>query len=202
MKDFDALKSIWHDQVSVPKISHGDILKRVRKTKNGFANKLLLELAGMSLSIALIIFGWAYSPFKMWTTHAAMLIVIICFMYYMYTQVRDYRRIKDESLLMKKPEDYIAYLKKYKHDRYILNTRKYRIYTLFLSIGLILYFIEIAIMASLWITLSGLIFTTAWIAFCYFYVMKRYIQKEESKLEDMISNLERLQKQFGNQDTE
>lgn len=200
MKDFEALKNIWHNQVALPKVSHEDVLKRIRKNKNGFANKLLVELIGMSSAIGLLIFVWVTSPFKMWTTHLGMLILIVCCLYYLYVQIRDYNLIKDESLLLSKPEEYIEYLKKYKHDRYLLNTRKYRIYTFFLSIGLALYFIEIAFLASVWITVLAISFTVAWILFCYLILMKNYIRKEESKLGDMIENLGRLQKQFEDQE--
>ena len=196
MKDFEALKDIWHNQVALPKVSHEDVLRKVRKTKNGFANKLLRELIGMVLAVAMLTYVWISSPFKMWTTHLAMIILIACCLYYLYRQIRDYNLIKDESLLLNKPEEYIDYLKKYKSDRYILNTRNYKLYTLFLSLGFLFYFIEIAFLASIWVTVIGIFLTAAWILFCYFVLMRRYIRKEEAKLEDMIHNLERLQKQF------
>jgi Ca2+/Na+ antiporter len=196
MKDFEALKDIWHNQIALPKVSHEDVLRKVRKTKNGFANKLLIELVGMCLAISMLLYVWISSPFKMWTTHLAMVIMISCCLYYLYIQVRDYIRIKDESLLLNKPEEYIDYLKSYRSDRYILNTRKYKVYTWFLSFGFLFYFIEIAFLASPWVTVIGAVFTMGWILFCYFVLMKRYIRKEELRLEDMIQNLERLQQQF------
>lgn len=195
MKDFEALKNIWHGQVALPKVSHEDVLRKVRKTKNGFANKLLIELAGICLAIAMLGYVWISSPFKMWTTHLAMIIMISCCLYYLYAQLIDFYKIKDDSL-MNKPEDYIEYLKSYKNHRYILNTRNYKVYTLFLSFGFLFYFIEISFLASIWITVLGLFFTGGWILFCYFVLMRRYIRKEELRLEDMIQNLERLEKQF------
>ena len=196
MKDFEALKDIWHNQVVLPKISHEDVLRKVRKTKNGFANKLLIELIGMCLAIGMLSYVWLSSPFKMWTTHVAMVIMISCCLYYLYVQIRDYNRIKDDSLLLSKPEEYIDYLKSYRSARYNLNTSKYKVYTWFLSIGFLFYFIEISFLASPWVTVAGIVATALWILFCYFVLMKRYIRKEEAKLEEMIQNLERLQKQF------
>jgi hypothetical protein len=196
MKDFEALKDIWHNQVALPKVSHEDVLRKVRTTKNGLANKLLIELVGMFLAIAMLIYVWIDSPFKMWTTHLAMIIMICCCLFYLYVQVRDYNRIKDDSLLLNKPEEYIDYLKKYKSDRYVLNTRKYTVYTWVLGVGFLFYFIEIAFLATIWVTIGGVIFTTAWMLFCYFVLMRRYIRKEESKLGEMIENLERLRSQF------
>ena len=195
MKDFEALKSIWHNQIALPKVSHEDVLKKVSKTKKGLASRLLMEMSGMALATVMLIYVWIESPFRMWTTHLAMVIFMVCCFYYIVALIGNYRRINYDNLL-DKPEEYILYLKKYKHDRFIFNTRKYRIYSLFFTAGFILYFIEIALLASLWVTITGVVFTFLWIALCYFVLMRIYIRKEESKLEEMIQNLERLQRQF------
>lgn len=195
MKDFEALKSIWHNQVALPKVSHEDVLKKVSKTRTGLASRLLIEMIGMALASAMLIYVWVESPFRMWTTHLAMVIFLGCCLYYITALIGNYRRITFRSLL-DSPGEYILYLKKYKHDRFIFNTRKYTIYSIFFTLGFVLYFIEIAFLAELWVTISGIIFTFLWIILCYFVLMRVYIKKEESKLEDMIENLERLEKQF------
>jgi len=199
MKDFEALKSIWHDQVTLPKVGHEDVLKKVRKTRNGLSSRLLIEMIGMGIAAAILAYVWIESPFKMWTTHLAMIIFIACCIYYIVALIDNFRRINDNKLI-DKPEDYITYLKKYKHDRYIFNTRKYTIYSIFLTAGFLLYFVEISFIAPLWVTFAGFVFTFIWIALCYFVLMRIYIKREESKLEDMIQNLERLQKQFEDND--
>ena len=195
MKDFEALRSIWHDQVALPKVSHEDVLKKVSKTKKGLASRLLIEMSGMALATVMLIYVWIESPFKMWTTHFAMVIFVLCCLYYIVVLIGNYRKIAYNNLL-DKPEEYIIHLKKYKHDRFIFNTRKYTIYTIFFTAGFILYFVEIAFLASLWVTIAGVVFTFLWIALCYFVLMRIYIRKEESNLEEMIHNLERLEKQF------
>lgn len=199
MKDFEALINIWQDQVALPKVRHDDVLNKVRKTRNSLTSRLLIELLGMSISAAVITWIWIESPFKMWTTHLAMIIFTVCCFYYIISVIINYRSL-NTSHLLDKPEDYIIHLKKYKQERYIFNTRKYRIYSLFFTAGFLLYFIEISYMTSFVITLIGFIFTFTWIGFCYFFLMRIYIGKEEAKLEDMISNLERLHKQFEDND--
>ncbi len=195
MKDFDALKTIWHNQVALPKVSHRDVLKKVTRLKNGLAQRLLLEMTGMVLATAVLLWVWSGSPFTLWTTHLAMLVFLACCIYYIIAIIKNYQHITYDQLL-DKPEEYIQYLKKYKQDRFIFNTRSYRIYSLFFTVGFILCFIEIAVLAPLWITITGAVFTTLWIALCYFVLMRIYIRREEAKLEDLIRNLERLQKQF------
>jgi len=199
MKDFEALKSIWHDQIALPKVSHKDVLKNLRKTRNGLASKLLLEMMGMAIAIAVLIYVWIKIPFFMWTTHLAMIIFISCCIYYVLAIVSNYLKINDDKLL-DKPECYINYLKKYKEERYIFNTRKYALYSIFFTAGFILYFIEISYLTSLFITLMVILFTFLWIGLCYFVLMRIYIKREEGKLEEMIQNLERLHKQFEDSD--
>lgn len=199
MKDFEALKNIWHDQVALPKVSHEDVLKKVRKTRNGLATKLLIEMIGMIISATVLLYVWIENNFTMWTTHLAMIIFISCCTYYIIAMIRNYRRINYNKLL-DKPGAYITYLKKFKHDRYIFNTRKYKTYTIFFTIGFLLYFIEISFITSLWVTILGIVFTLLWIALWYFVLMRVYIRREEDKLEEMIQNLERLHKQFADTD--
>ena len=195
MKDFEALKSIWHNQVALPKVSHEDVIKKVGQTRTSLASRLLIEIIGMALASAMLIYVWIESPFRMWTTHLAMIIFMCCCLYYLTAIIKNYRRITYRSLL-DRPGEYILYLKKYKHDRFIFNTRKYRIYSIFFTAGFILLFIEISFLTELWVTITVIVFTFLWIILFYFVLMRIYIGKEESKLEDMIRNLERLEKQF------
>lgn len=195
MRDFEALKDIWHNQVALPKVSHEDVLKKVGKARTGLASRLLFEMLGMALATVMLIYVWIEIPFKMWTTHLAMVIFTCCCLYYIVALIGNYRRITYENLL-NKPGEYILYLKNYKHDRFIFNTRKYRTYSIFFTAGFILYFIELSFLASLWVTIVGIVFTFLWIALFYFILMRIYIRKEESKLEEMIQNLERLERQF------
>jgi membrane protein YdbS with pleckstrin-like domain len=197
MRDFEALKNIWCNQVVLPKVSHDDVLKKVGETKKAYANKLLLEVLTMGIAIALLIILWLFLPARMWTTHAATIIMIVSCLYYLVYQIRDFTKINSTNSLIEKPEEYISYLKNYKQSRYNLNTKKYKVYALSLGIAFMLYFVEIAFTASVVITIIGAVATAAWFAFCYFVLMRNYIRKEESKIQNMIENLERLQKQFG-----
>lgn len=195
MKDFEALKEIWHEQIALPKVSHQDVLRKVRKAGTGLAIKLLIEMLGMSIASVVLIYVWIKSPFTMWTTHLAMIIFISCCLYYILAMIHNYRRINYDKLV-DKPDYYISYLKKYKQDRYVFNTRNYKVYSIFFTLGFILYFIEISFLIPLWATILGVILTFLWIALCYFVLMRTYIKREEAKLEEMIQNLERILKQF------
>lgn len=195
MKDFEALKGIWSGQVSEPKISGDDIIKSLKKSKNTFGNKLLFETAGMLAGVIVFVWVWISNPFMMWTTHLSLLILIICCIYYIFIQIKDYRSISNSESLLKQPEEYIGYLKDYRHKRYVLNTRKYSIYSIFIGIAFALYFIELYFIAPLWQTAAGIAFTIGWFVVSW-RLMRIYIRREQERLYEMIENLERLQKQF------
>ncbi len=194
MKDFEEIKNIWHKQPD-PELSQEEILKQIKRSKNRLASKLLLEVIIMSLTIAILTYAWFMIPFRMWTTHLALLIFMASSLFVLFAQLSGYRSIHADGFL-NKPEAYINYLKTYKQERHQLNTQKYRVYTLFLGLGLILFFIEIFFVASVWFTIIGLGLSIAWILICYFWLMRIYISREENELSEMIENLERLEKQF------
>lgn len=195
MKDFDALKDIWHSQAVTPKLDHDDILKKIRKSRSSFANKLLIETVVALLAVVLFLLIWINSPSMMWTTHLSLLIFLICCFYYLFVQFKDYRSISNSEYLLKEPREYIEYLKKYRRSRYVLNTNKYLVYSIFIGLAFGLYFIEIYFSSPLWQTIAGLSATAIWFVICW-YLMRVYIRKEQEKLSTMIEELERLEKQF------
>ncbi|WP_207425298.1 hypothetical protein [Pedobacter sp. SYSU D00535] len=195
MKDFDALRGIWQGQVSAPRLSEDEVLKEVRRSKSSFASKLLFETLGMSVAILVFVLIWATKAFSMWTSHLSILIFIFCCLYYIVLQIADYRSISNSDALLKQPEEYVEYLKFYQRKRYQLNTKKYTVYSVFIGLAFALYFVEVYFTAPLWQTLTGVGFTIAWFVACAF-LMRVYIRKEQDRLGEMIESLEKLKKQF------
>jgi hypothetical protein len=195
MNEFDLLKDIWQSQPE-RKLAAEEILKQVKRSKNRLANKLLVEVFVMSLAIATLSYAWYMVPFKMWTTHLSLLIFMASCLFALFAQLSAYRSIHATAQLIGKPDTYIKYLKEYQKDRHRLNTQKYKVYTLFLGIGLVLFFVEIFFVATLWFTLISFAASLIWIAICYFWLMKAYIRREDGYLNGMIASLEHLERQF------
>ena len=195
MKDFEALKDIWHSQPSKPKVSYDDIIKGIKKSKSSFANKLLLETLGMLVIMVLFILIWINTDSMMWTTHLSFFILLGCCVYYLFAQLRDYRGISNSEYLLKEPREYVNYLKGYSEKRYVLNTTNYSIYSIFTGLAFGLYFVEIYFNSPLWQTLAGLAGIVIWFFFCW-YLMRIYIRKEQEKLDGMIIKLKALESQL------
>jgi hypothetical protein len=195
MKDFNVIKNIWQEQQE-PELSQVEILKRMKRSRNRLANRLLLEVLLMSLSIAVLSYAWYMIPFRMWTTHLSLLIFMACCLFVLFAQLSAYRSIHNRDEMLSKPQEYILQLKKFQKERYQLNTQKYLVYTLLLGLGLLLFFVEIFFVSTIWLTLIGLGISVAWILICYFWLMKKYVRKEQGYLNEMIHHLERLSQQF------
>lgn len=195
MKDFDVIKNIWQEQQE-PELSQEEILRRMKRSRNRLANRLLLEVLLMSLSIGLLSYAWYMIPFRMWTTHLSLLIFMACCLFVLFAQLSAYRSIHHRDEMLSKPQEYILQLKKLQNERYQLNTQKYLVYTLLLGLGLLLFFVEIFFVSTIWLTVIGLGLSVAWILICYFWLMKKYVRKEQEYLNEMIHHLERLSQQF------
>ncbi|WP_407431128.1 hypothetical protein [Arcticibacter sp.] len=195
MKDFDALKDLWNGQMNGPNMDHEDILRDVRKSGSSIAGKLLTEALAMLAGI--LIFGWIWleASFLLWTTHLSIAIMIACCLYYLIVQLTDYRRFSSEKHILQKPESYITYLQKYQRDRYNFNTRNYKIYSVFIGLAMALFAIELYYISPVWQSILGLMFTIGWFIMCWRWMIT-YRRKEQERLNEMITKLERIKKQF------
>ncbi|MFC6100604.1 hypothetical protein [Olivibacter domesticus] len=196
MKDFNELKQLWHVQQENEGVSYDAILSTIRHTKNKYTSKLLTHVISIIIIVLMTLYIFVTVPFYTWTTQLSMFIVIICLIYYMIVQIKDYQAINKSENLLNKPEEYISYLTIYKHHRYKLNTRNYKIYTICLSIAIGLYLIEMSFYVSAIALAIFAVATIAWFLICYFILMKVYIKKESEKLEELIGKLKNLKDQF------
>lgn len=195
MKDFDALKDIWTGQASVPRLNYGDVLKQVKKNKAGYSKKLLFEGLVMLAVVLLLIGLWVFKSYVLWTSHLSLFILILSCTYYMFVQFRDYKSIENNNSFLEQPEKYITYLKDYKRSRYNLNTRTFSTYSIAIGIAFALYFVEVFIAAPLWQTIAAVSFTVGWFVLCWV-LMQSYKKREQEKLQELIGNLENLERQF------
>ncbi len=195
MRDFDSLKNIWSNQASSPKLDYKDIIKKIKTSSKLFSNKLLLESIAMSGVIIVICLIWLANTFLLWSTHLAFIILVVSCIAYIVFQSKHYHNLNKSDKLLEKPGDYLSFLKKYQRKRYVLNTRIYSIYSIFIALAFTLLFIEIYFIVPLWQTLTGIVLSIIWFLLCA-YIMKRYTQREQSKLRDMIMHLENIESQF------
>lgn len=195
MKDFDALKDIWHGQKGQPGLSYDEVRKTIKSSKANFANKLLFEALAVIAVITLLVMTALFGHFILWTSHVSLLILICCCLYYFFVQLSHYLTLRKSDILFQQPGKYIDYLRRYRLKRYQLNTRSYLIYSIFIGLAFALYFVEVYVVAPLWQTAAGVLFTIGWFMLCSV-LMKGYIKKEQEKLNVIIHELQKLKDQL------
>ncbi|GAA4788058.1 hypothetical protein GCM10023231_15280 [Olivibacter ginsenosidimutans] len=196
MKDFNELKQLWHVQQEHDGVSYNAIRNTIKQTKNKYTAKLLSHVISVAVIVLITFYIFITIPFYTWTTQLSMLIVLICLVYYMLIQIKDYRAIHNSENLLNKPEVYISYLQAYKKHRYKLNTQNYTVYTVCLSVAFALYLIEMSFYVSRMTLIIFVVATVIWFLICYFVLMKVYIRKESEKLQELINKLKDLKDQF------
>ncbi len=196
MKDFDSLVGIWNEQKTTPILDYKEIIVQYKASRNKLSIKLLYEVLAMLGALTMIAYITLTIDFDFWTTYLGLAIVIACCLYFITIQIVNLKKIANSNTLFDKPQDHIKFIQQFRASRHIQHTRNYKIYTLALSGGLMLYFIEFFYKLSPWVMIAVLVATTVWFLLYYFYFLKLYVKKEEQKFKDMISNLERLDAQF------
>lgn len=196
MKDFEDIKRLWRVQSEQPIASYENLRQVILSKKNTYEKRLLVQFMGTVLATIGILFIWILVPFYTWAAHLSLLIVFFCVVYYMISQWKDYRLIKSAQYL-NKPKEYILFLREYQARRYRFNTRNYRIYAGFILFSFVLFCVELSYYLSNYKLLNFITLSCIWFILCHQVFMRLYIRREQSKLQDMIEHLERLQSQFG-----
>lgn len=195
MKSFNEIKGIWHIQKDQQQVSYVDILETVKKKRSKYSRRLFYHLFGIILSLIITMAIWWFIPFYTWTTHLSLIMVMGAICYYLINQIRDYKSITKEEYLQE-PKSYIKFLTLYKQKRHRFNTRNYFIYALFLLVAFALFAIEFAFYVPPLVLFLYIIGTILWFILCHIVFMRLYIHKENTRLQEIIDHLQRIQSQF------
>jgi Ca2+/Na+ antiporter len=196
MKDFDSLVGIWNEQKIAPKLDYKEIITQYKTSRNKLSVKIFRELLFMLLAMVIIVYLSFRADFSLWTSYLGLAIVFACGVYFIAIQTLNLKRIANSNTLFDKPQDHIRFIKTFRAQRHRQHTRDYKIYSATLSLGTAFYFIELAYKLGTLYVVSVAVITVAWFVIYYLFFLKNYIKKEEQNFQEMIENLERLDRQF------
>lgn len=196
MKDFDSLVGIWNEQKTAPVVDYKEVISKYKDSRKKFSMKFLIETFVMFALFIIIGFVFFKADFQFWTSYLGLIIIEACCVYFIVMQIINMKNIASSNTLFDKPQDHIQFIQKFRKSRYIQHTRNYKFYTIALGNGFIFYFIEFFYRLNIITMLISVTATIAWALVCYFYFMKIYIRKEEKRFAEMLSDLERLNDQF------
>ncbi|WP_432714908.1 hypothetical protein [Pedobacter sp.] len=195
MQEFDDIQSLWHSHNVEVKISSGEMLVQAKKEVNSMRNKSLLNILGMCLSLIAMACLWLFFDFNSWTTHVGITILITAIAVYTFILYRGHRLISKNDFTAN-PNDFLQELKLYQLSRYSLYNSLYWIYTVALSVGTALLFVEILAYFSVWKQVIAIICTFGWLLFCSTIVRKVVVKKEKERIALLIEKFERISGQF------
>jgi hypothetical protein len=196
MKDFDSLIGIWNEQKTAPVIDYKEIINSYKAKRDKLTLKFLREILMMLPALVVIVYLFFAIEFNFWTSYVGLFITASCCLYFILAQLVNIKNVSDSNTLFDQPKDHILFIQKFKKARLTQHTRNYKIYTLVLGFGLSLYFVEFFYMLNVWLMVLVVSATIAWFIVCYIYLNKMYLNKEEKRFNDMITDLERLNEQF------
>ncbi|RKF40247.1 hypothetical protein BCY89_23460 [Sphingobacterium siyangense] len=198
MQDFNDLQHLWKQD------SKQNILppKQLNKVKNFRQELIRKEIAGAVLLFAtgLIILALAYFldfRHKTLALYTSMFIVsFLCFIqaYLMLTTAGKIKQINEAAL----PTEHLQQWQQFDSFRKKRIHWNMPIYHLLLGIAISIYLREILTGASFHYYLLTYLPTYSWILFSYFYLGKRQLAKIDRSINEVIFELQELERQFGN----
>jgi len=195
MKNFEELSSLWIAQPKAEQVPVDTLLKQVKKSTSALNRKLLWSIVLMAATFVFMIVLFLFFLFNSWLTYAGIFITMSTILIYAIMMFRDYRLVASHDPTTE-VNVYLENLKIYKTSRTLVNGKMYYVYSILLTLGMGLYFVEVLKPVSLMFKIIACTISFGWILFVTFYWRKRIIKTEQEKISEIIDRLERLKKQF------
>lgn len=198
MQDFNDLQNLWKqdDQHKIlPQIK----LSKIKSFRQALIRK---EVLGAALLIVTGLFILALAYFldfrhKTFALYSSMFIVsLLCFAQasLMFAAVRKINEINETAI----PTEHLQQWQKFNAFRKKRIHWNMPIYHVLLGTAISIYLWEILKGASYSYYLLAYLSTYSWILFSYFYLGKKQLSKIDQAINDVISELKDLERQFGN----
>ena len=199
MQDFDSLKNVWQQSAGTDEakpdlttIINNTTTSKMKLQKPQLHGAIFLTLTAVFIA-CLAIFGNLH--FTHWYTYGGMvLICIVClvqaaFMYVTYKKIKSIDDTVEPAAHLRQWETYYGLRKKQ-------NKWNMPLYYVLLNIAMAIYMVEIFTGRPV---INVLIFITvyaAWMLFAYFYLGRKNIKREDSRLQKIINELKGIEEQL------
>lgn len=193
-KTFDDIAYIWKSGQVSKLPSADEIVSSARKGLSKIKNKIIVEVASLSLALITIIWVCSIFRFQYLSTYIGlglMFLTVAGFSFFRIRQVLFLRKINVNNA----PKDYSADLKQFQLEQKKVNTTYYTWYVILLNFAFGLYFYEVLFRSGLrtiWQYFAVIIYI-AWMLIAIFYIKLIKSRKEEERVKQVIQDLEKLQ---------
>ncbi len=194
MNDKINLNALWAKQTCIEP-NQENLLLLVKKMKQSNLRKLVITNCLLVAATVFIILVWVYFQPQFITTKIGIVLIILAMTIYLFAYNKSFSLFKNE-LNSENNRDYINDLLTIKAKQAFMHTSMLNLYFVLLSTGIGLYMFEYASRMTMFWGLFTYAITAVWILFNWFYLRPRQIKKQQTKLDEIISKFERINKQL------
>lgn len=187
-------KKLWQGQkVSMPNME--EVLKKISQFKKSALRKLIFINVALVVTSLFIVFIWyKYQP-QFISTKIGIVLIILAMVIYLL----QYNKLFGNLSKMDSTQNSSAYLQQLttinKKQKY-LQTKILSLYFILLSVGICLYMYEYTSrMTTFWAIVAYTV-TLCWVGFNWFYIRPRTIKKQQTKLDELITKLQTIDRQL------
>jgi predicted signal transduction protein with EAL and GGDEF domain len=188
------LKKIWNKQnIETPKVEI--LYAKANKLKSRSFLKLIVVNITLLLTITFIGFIWYYYQPELVTTKIGIILTILAMIIFLLPYNKQF------SLLSKtktepNSKEYLQQLIKLKEKQTFQQTTMLSVYFIILSLGIGLYLFEYASRMTITWGIITYAITILWFAINWFYLRPKTITKQNAKLNKLLVEFEKLNKQM------
>lgn len=197
MKEFEELQQLWRKNIPESKVDFEGVMHRIEKGQKELAAKMWWHVIAFSVGLLILGYIWVTLAFVTWTSHLALVLVASSMIYALLVQWKSYQNVKQINFgFTQKPEEYIQNLKAFKANRYRQHSHSFMIYETCIAVAFALYSFELYFALPAGTFIGMVVFIIFWFIISHFVFLKAYIQHENEKIQNMISDLDRIKNQF------
>lgn len=193
MKNTININQIWKRQEIIePNLV--EFIKSANSIKSKNLKNIILVNVLLLLTSVFIIFIWIYFQPKLITTKVGILITIIAMLIYIIALNKTITINKEKFNLDN--NQYLQQLINLKNKQRFLQNTMLKVYFILFSVGLCLYLIEYVQLMNLILGIIVYSLTLFWLAVNWFYFSPKIIKKQNLKINELISKVEKINNQI------
>ncbi len=193
MKNTININQIWKRQEIIePNLV--EFIKSANSIKSKNLKNIILVNVLLLLTSVFIIFIWIYFQPKLITTKVGILITIIAMLIYIIALNKTITINKEKFNLDN--NQYLQQLINLKNKQRFLQNTMLKVYFILFSVGLCLYLIEYVQLMNLILGIIVYSLTLFWLAVNWFYFRPKIIKKQNLKINELISKVEKINNQI------
>lgn len=189
-------KDLWKKQVvSEPNLD--DLMQKLNQFKKLSLRKLIVTNVLLIATSLFIIYIWfSYQP-ELIATKLGIVLVILAMVIFLIA----YNKLFTSYQTIDNTQSNSQYLQKLidiRTKQQFMQSTMLNLYFALLSLGICLYMYEYALKMKIEKAIFAYALTITWIAFNWLYTRPRQIKKQQSKINELISQFEKINRQLNN----